>query len=137
MMARADQIEQTRRRIIEATVALHGSVGPARTTVAAIAEKASVTRLTVYRHFPDDDALFAACTAHWTSQQRMPNPDAWLAETDPLKRLRLALTDVYRFFADAEPMLTRSARDRDALPDFVRNRNQARDAAPVEAVLSA
>jgi len=137
MTARADQVGQTKTRIVEAAVALHGSVGPARTTVAAIAEKAGVTRLTVYRHFPDDAALFAACTAHWASQQRMPDLDAWLSETDPVTRLRTALTDLYRFYAEAEPMLTRSARDRDALPDIIRDRNQARDAARVEAVLTA
>jgi AcrR family transcriptional regulator len=137
MTARADQVEQTRKRIVEAAVALHGSVGPANTTVAAIAAAAGVTRLTVYRHFPDDDALFAACTAHWATQQQMPNLDAWLAEPDPAKRVRAALTDLYRFFADAEPMLTRSARDRDALPEFLRQRNRDRDAARVEAVLSA
>jgi len=137
MTARADQVGQTRTRIVEAAVALHGSVGPARTTVAGIAERAGVTRLTVYRHFPDDAALFAACTAHWASQQEMPDLDAWLSETDPVMRVRAALTDLYRFYAEAEPMLTRSARDRDALPGFIRDRNEARDAARVEAVLTA
>jgi AcrR family transcriptional regulator len=137
MTARADHVEQTRKRIVEAAAALHGSVGPANTTVAAIAAKAGVTRVTVYRHFPDDDALFAACTAHWASQQRMPSLDAWLTEADPAKRLRAALTDLYQFFAAAEPMLTRSARDRDALPEFLQRRNQDSDAARVEAVLSA
>ena len=88
MTTRADQVEQTRRRIVEAAVELHGTVGPANTTVAAIAERAGVTRLTVYRHFPDDDAMFAACTAHWSARQNMPDIDAWLAESDPVDRLR-------------------------------------------------
>ena len=137
MAARADQVEQTRQRIIEATVALHGSVGPAHTTIAAIAEKAGVTRLTVYRHFPDDDALFAACTAHWAAQQQLPNLDAWLDEDEPAARLQTALTDLYRFYAGAEPMLTRSQRDRAAVPEFVQRRTRDRDAAYVDAVLSA
>jgi AcrR family transcriptional regulator len=137
MTARADQVEETRARIVEATVALHGSVGPAYTTVAAIAEKAGVTRLTVYRHFPDDDALFAACTAHWAAQRQMPDIDAWLAVPDPTDRVRVALTDLYRFFADAEPMLTRSARDREAVPESIRERTRDWEAARVEAVLSA
>ena len=136
MTARADQIEQTRTRIIEATVLLHGSVGPARTTVAAIAEKAGVTRVTVYRHFPDDDTLYAACTAHWARQQQMPDLAMWLLKTDPVKRLRTAVKDTYRFYSEAEPMLTRSARDHDALPNFVRERNQANADARVETVLS-
>lgn len=137
MSARADQVKQTRQRIVEATVALHSSIGPARTTVSAIAKTSGVTRVTVYQHFPDDDALFAACTAHWAAQQQMPNLDAWLTERDPATRLRVALTDLYRFFADGEPLLTCASRDTDALPEFVRRRNQDRDDARVEAVLSA
>jgi AcrR family transcriptional regulator len=137
MTARAELVEQTRRRIVEAAVELHGSIGPANTTVAAIAERAGVTRLTVYRHFPDDDAMFGACTAHWAAQQNMPDLEAWLAESDPVERLRVALTDLYRFYAEAEPMLTLSGRDRDALPAFVQLANDDRAAAQVEAVLSA
>ncbi len=137
MTARAELVEQTRRRIIEAAVELHGSIGPANTTIAAIADRAGVTRLTVYRHFPDDDAMFGACTAHWAAQQNMPDLEAWLAESDPVERLRVALPDLYRFYAEAEPMLTLSSRDRDALPSFVRLANDDRAAARVEAVLSA
>jgi AcrR family transcriptional regulator len=136
MKARADQVEKTRQRIVEATVALHESIGPAYTTVSAIAERAGVTRVTVYQHFPDDDALFAACTSHWAAQQQMPDLNAWLAESDPATRLKVALTDLYRFFGEGEPLLTCASRDREALPDFVRRRNQDRDDARVEAVLS-
>lgn len=137
MGARADQVAQTRQRIVAATVALHASVGPAHTTVSAIAQRAGVTRVTVYQHFPDDDALFAACTAHWAAQQQMPDLGAWLTVSDPATRLQVALTDLYRFFADGEPLLTCASRDREALPEFVRLRNQERDAVRVEAVLSA
>ena len=79
MARRADNVTGTRQRIVEATVALHGTVGPAATTVSAIAEAAGVTRLTVYRHFPDEDALFAACTAHWAAGQVLPDPAAQCA----------------------------------------------------------
>lgn len=137
MRARANQVEQTRQRIVDATVALHSSIGPAYTTVSAIAETAGLSRVTVYQHFPDDDALFAACTSHWAAQQQMPDLDAWLAESDPAMRLKVALTDLYRFFGDAESLLTCASRDREALPEFVRRRNQERDDARVEAVLSA
>ena len=77
MRRRAEQVDRTRQRIVEATVELHGSVGPAATTIAAIAEAAGVTRLTVYRHFPDEDALFAARSAHWLARQQLPDPAAW------------------------------------------------------------
>ena len=61
---RAESEQETRRRITEAAVSLHGSVGPARTTISAIAERAGVQRATVYRHFPDEESLFAACSGH-------------------------------------------------------------------------
>lgn len=137
MKQRALSVDETRQRIVEATVRLHGSLGPAQTSIAAIAQEASVTRLTVYRHFPDLDALFGACTAHWAAQQQLPDLDAWLAIADPEARLRFALTDVYRFFGDAQQMLELVNRDREAMPTFVRERSQARDEARVESVLSA
>lgn len=116
MRKRADDVAETRRRIVEATVELHGSAGPAATTIAAVAEKAGVTRLTVYRHFPDTDALFTACTEHWMAAQDLPDPDAWARIADPLDRVRAALADLYRFYAAGEPMLARVYRDWDALP---------------------
>ena len=96
MRRRAEQVDQTRQRIVEATVELHGSVGPALTTIAAVAEAAGVTRLTVYRHFPDDAALFAACSAHWISRQQLPDPGAWSQIGDPAARLRAGLADLHR-----------------------------------------
>ena len=117
MRRRAEQVDQTRQRIVEATVELHGSVGPAATTIAAIAEAAGVTRLTVYRHFPDDAALFAACSAHWLSGQQLPDPGAWSGIGDPAARLRAGLTDLYRFFRAGAGMLTCIYRDFAALPE--------------------
>ena len=117
MRRRAEQVDQTRQRIVEATVELHGSVGPAATTIAAIAEAAGVTRLTVYRHFPDDAALFAACSAHWISGQQLPDPGAWSRIDDPAARLRAGLADLYRFFRTGADMLTCIYRDFAALPE--------------------
>lgn len=107
----------TRQRIVDAAVALHGSVGPARTTIAGIAEKAGVTRLTVYRHFADDEALFSACSAHWLSQQQRPDPTEWSREKVPGERIKVGLTDLYRFYRDGEAMLTRIYADLDELPE--------------------
>jgi AcrR family transcriptional regulator len=117
MRRRAEQVDQTRQRIVEATVELHGSVGPAATTIAAIAEAAGVTRLTVYRHFPDDAALFGACSAHWISRQQLPDPGAWSRIGDPAARLRAGLADLYRFFRAGAGMLTGIYRDFGALPE--------------------
>jgi AcrR family transcriptional regulator len=117
MRRRAEQVDQTRQRIVQATVELHGSVGPASTTIAAIAEAARVTRLTVYRHFPDEAALFSACSAHWISRQQLPDPGAWSQIGDPAARLRAGLTDLYRFFRAGAGMLTCIYRDFAALPE--------------------
>jgi AcrR family transcriptional regulator len=127
MRKRAEDVEATRRRIVDAAVRLHGTVGPAATSIAAIAAEAGVTRLTVYRHFPDDEALFGACTMHWLSQQVPPDPAAWTAVADPEERLRVALTDLYRFYRDGEAMLTLSHRDREAMPEGQRRRLAERD----------
>jgi AcrR family transcriptional regulator len=117
MRRRAEHVDQTRQRIVEATVELHGSVGPAATTIAAIADRAGVTRLTVYRHFPDDAALFGACSAHWISRQQLPDPGAWSQIGDPAARLRAGLADLYRFYRAGADMLTHIYRDFAALPE--------------------
>jgi AcrR family transcriptional regulator len=127
MRRRAEQVDQTRQRIVEATVELHGSVGPAATTIAAIAEAAGVTRLTVYRHFPDEDALFGACSAHWISRQRLPDPGAWSGIDDPAGRLRAGLADLYRFFRAGAGMLTCIYRDLATLPEAYQQGLRDRD----------
>jgi AcrR family transcriptional regulator len=137
MVKRAEQVDETRRRIVDATVGLHGTLGPANTTVSSIAEAAGVTRVTVYRHFPDEDALFAACTSHWAAQQRMPDVAGWREIPVPEDRTRAALTDLYRFFREAEPMLTLTTRDREALPHFVRERNHQTQQTQIDTLLSA
>lgn len=116
MRKRAEQVDETRQRIVDAAVRLHGELGPAATTISGIAEAAGVTRVTVYRHFPDDAALFAACSAHWRSQQRAPDPDRWTDVADPVERLRTGLADLYRFYRQGEGMLTGVHRDRATLP---------------------
>jgi AcrR family transcriptional regulator len=137
MDKRARDVATTRQDIVEAAVRLHGSVGPAATTVSAVAEEAGVTRLTVYRHFPDTEALFAACSAHWGSSQTYPDVAAWLDVDDPADRLRFGLADLYRFYAEGEPMLTRIHRDVAALPATIKQRNAAADEAQLAALLAA
>jgi AcrR family transcriptional regulator len=120
MVKRNESVAETRQRIVEAAVELHGTIGPAATSIAAVAEAAGVTRLTVYRHFPDADSLFAACSAHWMSQQDPPRPELWAQVDDPLDRVRTALTDLYRFYRDGEAMLSRTQRDWDQMPPGLR-----------------
>src|SRR2546423_5155408 len=97
---RAENVEETRRKIVEAAVDLHGTVGPARTTVSAIAERAGVQRQTYYRHFPEERDLLHACSGLW--EERHPPPDvAGLREiADGPERLRAGLTGLYSFYPD-------------------------------------
>jgi AcrR family transcriptional regulator len=112
---RAESEQETRLRITEAAVALHGSVGPARTTISAIADKAGVQRATVYRHFPDEKTLFAACSGHYTALNPPPDLTAW-NEKDAGARLRRALTEMYAWYGRTEPMLENVLRDAPMVP---------------------
>lgn len=127
MRKRAEDMGRTRQRIVEAAVHLHGTAGPAATSIAAIAERAGVTRLTVYRHFPDETALFQACSGHWLSQQRLPRPEVWGVIADPVERLTAGLADLYRFYRAGEQMLTLVSRDLHAAPESIREAWEARD----------
>jgi len=120
MRTRQESVEQTRLQITEATMRLHERVGPAATTVSAVAEEAGVTRLTVYRHFPDEAALVAACSARWRKLHPRPDPIGWAAVVDPGERLRIALVGTYAWVRTAAPMMTKIYRDLDAMPAFVR-----------------
>ena len=114
--ARAAQEQATRMRIIDAAIDLHGTVGPARTTISAIAGRADVRRATVYRHFPDERALLLGCSGTWAERNPPPDPGAWAAEPDPEVRLEAALDAVYGWYERVEPMLTAVLRDAETMP---------------------
>ena len=116
MKRRAELEQQTRRRITESTVALHEELGPARTTISAVAERAGVRRSTVYRHFPDEEALFAACSSHWRTANPPPDPHAWAAIEDPRGRTETALRELYAFYGSTERMYTSLLRDEPLVP---------------------
>lgn len=124
MRKRAEDVGRTRQRIIEAAVHLHGTAGPAWTTIAAIAERSGVTRLTVYRHFPDEMALFEACSGHWLSRQKLPRPQEWAAIENPVERVTAGLADLYRFYRAGEQMLSLVIRDEQAVPEPIREARQ-------------
>jgi len=128
---RAEDMAATQRRITEAAIELHGSVGPSRTTLSEVARRAGVERRTLYRHFPTEADLFAACSSHYFAAHPWPDLDAWRAERDPDRRLALALDELYAYFERTEPMLANVLRDAE-LVAF------ARDAvAPLDAYLEA
>jgi AcrR family transcriptional regulator len=111
MKRRAKRQEETRRRITEAAVELHQALGPANTSISAIAERAGVQRLTVYRHFPDERALLSACSSHYGAANPPPDVDAWARIPDPEDRLRRALAETYAYHRRTEPMMAKVLRD--------------------------
>jgi AcrR family transcriptional regulator len=116
MHHRAESQQQTRLRITESAVRLHGTVGPSRTSISAVAAHAGVRRSTVYRHFPDEAALFDACSAHWAAANPPPELDAWAAIDDPDERLRVALEELFDFYRRTETMLENLFRDEQIVP---------------------
>jgi AcrR family transcriptional regulator len=126
---RAEEMAETHRRITDAAIELHGTVGPSRTTLSAVAKRAGVERRTLYRHFPSEADLFAACSTHYFTANPWPDLGTWRAIDDPRQRLERALDELYAYYERTEPMLSNVLRDAE-LVDF------ARDAvAPLQAYL--
>jgi len=111
MKRRAELEQATRRRITESAVHLHSTLGPARTSMGAVASHAGVRRSTVYRHFPDEMALFQACSAHWRAANPLPDLASWAAIDDADERLQLALGELYEFYRATHGMLENLYRD--------------------------
>ena len=128
-------MQDTRRRITEAAIKLHTSVGPSRASIAAIADEAGVTRLTVYRHFGDAEEMFAACMGHWAALHPAPAPSAWRSIPDLGERARRALGELYAWYADAGHELLPIHRDVAHVPPEARARIAAASADPVNAIV--
>jgi AcrR family transcriptional regulator len=116
---RAEQMGETRLRITEAAIELHGSLGPSRTTMSAVAERAGVERRTLYRHFPNEADLFEACSTHYFAANPWPDLDDWRAVRDPEERLERALDELYAYYERTEPMFSNVLRDAEVV-DFAR-----------------
>ncbi len=114
---RAEDMAETHRRITEAAIELHGTVGPSRTTLSAVAKRAGVERRTLYRHFPAEADLFAACSAHYFTANPWPDLGEWRAIRDPQQRLERALNELYAYYERTEPMFSNVLRDAE-LVDF-------------------
>jgi AcrR family transcriptional regulator len=108
---RAKSQAETRQRIVEATMALHEEIGPRATTISAIAARAGVQRLTVYRHFPDENAVFQACTSHWLSLNSPPDPEAWEGAGDLAAQREAALAAFHAYYARTRAMWHAAHRD--------------------------
>jgi AcrR family transcriptional regulator len=113
---RAERVRETRRRIAEAALELHAAVGPSRTTVSAIAERAGVQRHTYYVHFPEESLLYEACSGIHVERHPLPDPERWLEVADPRERLRRALAELYAYFEAHEALLANVVRDAEVDP---------------------
>ena len=117
---RADGVAQTHRRITEAAIELHGTLGPTRTTLSSVAERAGVERRTLYRHFHNEAALFDACSSHYFAANPWPDLDGWRAIPDPQERLVRAIDELYAYYERTEPMLSNVLRDAEVV-EFARD----------------
>ena len=118
LKARAESQRETRDRIAKAAAELHEEKGVARTTVAEIARRADVTRVTVYNHFADLSELLPACAAHYGAQHPAPDLTGVLALDDPVERTRKALAGLYGWYREIEPMFGKLFSDRTAVPEL-------------------
>ena len=126
---RAEEMAETHLRITEAAIELHATVGPSRTTMSAVAKRAGVERRTLYRHFPTEADLFAACSTHYFAANPWPDLADWRAIGDPQRRLERALDELYAYYERTEPMFSKVLRDAELV-------DSARDAvAPLQAYL--
>jgi AcrR family transcriptional regulator len=126
---RAEEMAETHLRITEAAIELHATVGPSRTTMSAVAERAGVERRTLYRHFPTEADLFAACSTHYFTANPWPDRGNWRAIRDPQQRLEQALDELYAYYERTAPMFSNVLRDAELV-------DVARDAvAPLRAYL--
>ena len=136
MNRRAELVDQTRRRITDAAVRLHTSIGPSATSMSAVADEAGVTRLTLYRHFPSRDELFGACMSHWRSLHPPPDPEGWRVIAGLEPRVRRALTDLYGWYSDNGDDLYPIYRDAAFTPASNQRARQMANERMVDAVLA-
>jgi len=115
LQKRAERLEETRRRIVEALVELHRTVGPARTSVSEVAKRAGVRRMTVYNHFPTEHDLMEACSSHWVARHAPPDPAGW-SEADPDARTLRALLELYPYYRANRDMVGHFHRDAPLMP---------------------
>ncbi|MFN3659486.1 MAG: TetR/AcrR family transcriptional regulator [Pseudolabrys sp.] len=113
---RAEQQAETRQRIVEAAIELHGTVGPAHTNLSMVAERAGVQRHTLYAHFPDERSLLMACSGMHSEQHPPPDAAPWRAIADRRERLRTGLSALYAYYEENAAMIACVRRDAEVHP---------------------
>lgn len=113
---RAEQVAETRRRLVEAALKLHATIGPARTSLSQVAREAGVSRPTLYAHFPDESALLRACTFHSLASDPPPDPQTWGEVTSARERVRRGLAELYDYFERNESLTANILKDMYTVP---------------------
>jgi AcrR family transcriptional regulator len=136
LQRRGEQVDRTRKRITDAAVRLHTTVGPSETSMSAVADAAGVTRLTLYRHFPSKDELFQACMTHWRSLHPPPDADRWRAIASFDARLQTALDELYAWYGENGRDLFPIYRDADDTPESNQRARRESNARMADAILA-
>jgi AcrR family transcriptional regulator len=113
---RAERQNETRQKIVDAAIELHQTKGLAATSISDIADRAKVGRVTVYRHFPEEESLVAACSGKYFEHHPFPDLALWGVIQDPIARLRRGLQETYAYHRETEPMMSRVIADARDLP---------------------
>ena len=127
---RAERQDETRERIVDATIELHQTIGPTATTISQIAERAGVGRVTVYRHFPDELTLARACSGKYLRHNQPPDPERWHSVADPAEQLRVALRETYGYHRATAQMFSHvlaDARDHPVMVPYHQHWRRAAD----------
>jgi AcrR family transcriptional regulator len=136
MRRRRELVDETRRRITDAAVRLHTTIGPSETSLSAVAEEAGVTRLTLYRHFASKDELFQACMSHWRALHPPPDPADWRAIPAFDVRVRTALRELYRWYGETGDELYPIYRDAAFTPESNQRARKANNDRMTDAILA-
>jgi AcrR family transcriptional regulator len=119
---RAEGLDATRERIVEATAALHYEQGVAATSYIQIAERAGVGAATVYRHFPTLGSLVLACGAHVNEVMQPPFPEnaqtVFAGLSTRQQRLERLVAELDAFYERGAVWLGIAARDRGSIPEL-------------------
>ncbi|WP_232628373.1 TetR/AcrR family transcriptional regulator [Methylobacterium sp. Leaf118] len=122
MKERAKTQDDTRERIVAATMLLHDEQGVAGTSFVDVAKRAGIGAATVYRHFPNLGSLVAACGAHVWQEMAPPIPERAPVIFEGLDRfedrLQRLVDELDDFYRRGALRLKRAYADRHLIPEL-------------------
>ena len=116
MDKRKAAMEETRQRILEATLALHSEKGIFGTSWQDIAHRADVSVGTVYKHFPSLDELVPACGELMYAITRPPSledaPEIFAGAHSLEERLERLISELFDFYERGAPYIETDFQER-------------------------